>query len=138
MVLGYTTGVYDLFHIGHVNLLRSAKALCDRLIVGVTVDELVAYKHKKAVIPFSERLEVVRSCRFVDLAIPQTNIDKFQAWKKLKFNVLVVGDDWHEAGIWPDLERNLKNVGVDVRYIPYTQGTSSTLINDTLKKLRNV
>ena len=78
MVVGYTTGVYDLFHIGHLNLLKNAKGLCDKLIVGVTVDELVAYKNKKSVIPFEERIEIVRSIKCVDAAIPQENIDKFE------------------------------------------------------------
>ena len=88
MQLGYTCGVYDLFHIGHLNLLKNAKGLCDKLIVGVTVDELVAYKHKKAVIPFSERIEIVRNIKFVDAAIPQENIDKYEMWKKLHFDIL--------------------------------------------------
>ena len=86
MVIGYTTGVYDLFHIGHVNLLRNAKALCEKLIVGVTVDDLVAYKGKRSVIPFHERIEVVRACRYVDVAIPQTEIDKIETVKKLNAN----------------------------------------------------
>ncbi|EOB0864123.1 adenylyltransferase/cytidyltransferase family protein [Campylobacter coli] len=76
--LGYTSGVYDLFHIGHLNLLKNAKGLCDKLIVGVTIDELVQYKNKKSVIPFSERIEIVRSIKYVDAAIPQENIDKYQ------------------------------------------------------------
>ncbi|EAL7950850.1 glycerol-3-phosphate cytidylyltransferase, partial [Campylobacter coli] len=89
--LGYTSGVYDLFHIGHLNLLKNAKGLCDKLIVGVTVDELVQYKNKKSVIPFSERIEIVRSIKYVDAAIPQENIDKYQMWEKLHFDVLFVG-----------------------------------------------
>lgn len=92
--LGYTSGVYDLFHIGHLNLLKNAKGLCDKLIVGVTIDELVQYKNKKSVIPFSERIEIVRSIKYVDAAIPQENIDKYQMWEKLHFDVLFVGDDW--------------------------------------------
>ncbi|EOA4392864.1 adenylyltransferase/cytidyltransferase family protein [Campylobacter coli] len=83
--LGYTSGVYDLFHIGHLNLLKNAKGLCDKLIVGVTIDELVQYKNKKSVIPFSERIEIVRSIKYVDAAIPQENIDKYQMWEKLHF-----------------------------------------------------
>ncbi|HEC1272932.1 TPA: adenylyltransferase/cytidyltransferase family protein, partial [Campylobacter coli] len=90
--LGYTSGVYDLFHIGHLNLLKNAKGLCDKLIVGVTIDELVQYKNKKSVIPFSERIEIVRSIKYVDAAIPQENIDKYQMWEKLHFDVLFVGD----------------------------------------------
>ncbi|EPD9803094.1 adenylyltransferase/cytidyltransferase family protein [Campylobacter coli] len=85
--LGYTSGVYDLFHIGHLNLLKNAKGLCDKLIVGVTIDELVQYKNKKSVIPFSERIEIVRSIKYVDAAIPQENIDKYQMWEKLHFDV---------------------------------------------------
>ena len=80
LIIGYTTGVFDLFHIGHLNLLKNAKAMCDRLIVGVTSDELVTYKHK-AVIPFEERLEIVRSIKYVDAAIIQDNLDKYEAWK---------------------------------------------------------
>ncbi|HFF9634545.1 TPA: adenylyltransferase/cytidyltransferase family protein [Campylobacter coli] len=79
--LGYTSGVYDLFHIGHLNLLKNAKGLCDKLIVGVTIDELVQYKNKKSIIPFSERIEIVRSIKYVDAAIPQENIDKYQMWE---------------------------------------------------------
>ncbi len=96
MIIGYTTGVYDLFHIGHLRLLRNAKAMCDKLIVGVSTDELVSYKFKKVVIPFSERIEIVQSIRFVDAVIPQENMDKMEAWKKLKFDVMFVGDDWYE------------------------------------------
>ena len=97
MVLGYTTGVFDLFHIGHLNMLKNAKGMCDKLIVGVTTDELVSYKHKKAVIPFEERIEIVRNIECVDVAIPQNSMDKFEAWKKLKFDVMFVGDDWYAS-----------------------------------------
>lgn len=136
MKIGYTTGVFDLFHIGHLNMLKNAKGLCDKLIVGVTVDELVAYKNKKAVIPFEERIEIVRNIKFVDTAIAQENLDKFEAWKKLKFDILFVGDDWYDTDSWREYEEKFNKVGVRVIYFPYTKGTSSTLINETLKKLR--
>lgn len=137
LIIGYTTGVFDLFHIGHLNLLKNAKAMCDRLIVGVTSDELVTYKHKKAVIPFEERLEIVRSIKYVDAAIIQDNLDKYEAWKKLKFDILFVGDDWYNTDQWNTYEELLTKVGVRIIYFPYYKGTSSTLINETLKKLRD-
>lgn len=137
MNIGYTTGVYDLFHIGHLNLLRNARGLCDRLIVGVTSDELVSYKKKRSVIPFSERIEIVRACRYVDAVVPQEELDKFLAWEKIRFNTLFVGDDWFGSDRWEAAEKQFKEVGVRVVYFPYTKGTSSTLINETLQTLRS-
>tara|TARA_B000000609_G_C24174888_1_gene353095 strand:- start:1751 stop:2167 length:417 start_codon:yes stop_codon:yes gene_type:complete len=137
MIIGYTSGVYDLFHIGHLNMLRNAKSMCDKLIVGVTTDELVSYKLKKSVIPFTERIEIVRSLNCVDVAIPQTDIDKVKIWNKLKFNILFVGDDWYNNKNWKKYESQLKKKKVKIIYFPYTKGTSSTLLNSTLKKLRN-
>ncbi|EOV8628945.1 adenylyltransferase/cytidyltransferase family protein [Proteus mirabilis] len=134
--MGYTSGVYDLFHIGHVNILKNAKAMCDKLIVGVTVDELVSYKGKKSVIPYYERIEVVRACRYVDVAIPQNNMDKVAAAKKYQATYLFVGDDWYDTEKWKQHEIDLAKIGCKVIYFPYTQGTSSTLINNTLNKLR--
>ena len=122
-IIGYTSGVYDLFHIGHLNLLKNAKGLCDKLVVGVSVDELVAYKNKRAVIPFAERL-------------PQEDLDKFKMWEKLHFDVLFVGDDWFKSERWEEMERKFNGVGVRVVYFPYTKGTSSTILNATLRKLR--
>ena len=136
MIIGYTSGVYDLFHVGHVNILRNAKAMCDKLVVGVTVDELVEYKGKQPVIPYSERIEVVRACRFVDVAIPQNNMDKTAAAKKNRASYLFVGDDWYATKKWEEYEAELESVGCKVIYFPYTQGTSSTLINNTLINLR--
>ena len=135
-VVGYTTGVFDLFHIGHLNLLRNVKGLCDKLIVGVTTDELVAYKNKRAVIPFLERMEIVRSIKYVDAVVAQSDMDKFTMWERLKFDVMFVGDDWFKTEKWEKLEAQFKEVGVDIIYLPYTKGTSSTLINETLEKLR--
>ncbi len=136
MVIGYTTGVFDLFHIGHVNLLRNAKSMCDKLIVGVTVDALVAYKYKKAVIPFEERIEIVRACRYVDLAVPQETMDKLDAYRRYKFNIMFVGDDWYQTEKWNELEKQFLAYGVRIIYFPYTKTTSSTLINETLLRLR--
>jgi glycerol-3-phosphate cytidylyltransferase len=136
MNIGYTTGVFDLFHVGHVNLLRNAKSMCDKLIVGVTTDELVGYKFKKSVIPFEERIEIVRCCSFVDAAIPQENIDKYLAWEKIKFNTIFVGDDWFNQDRWQELEKKFNSAGVRIIYFPYTKGTSSTLINETLQSIR--
>ena len=134
--MGYTSGVYDLFHIGHLNLIKNAKGLCDKLIVGVTSDELVAYKNKKAIIPHQERMEIVRNIRHVDSVVPQNDMDKFKMWQRLKFDLMFVGDDWFETEKWQELDGQFKEVGVKIVYFPYTKGTSSTLINETLKKLR--
>ena len=136
MIIGYTSGVYDLFHVGHVNILRNAKAMCDKLVVGVTVDELVAYKGKNPVIPYHERIEVVRACKYVDVAIPQNNMDKASSAKKNHASYLFVGDDWYESDKWEQHEKELEEVGCKVIYFPYTKGTSSTLINNTLVNLR--
>ena len=135
-IIGYTSGVYDLFHIGPLNLLKNAKALCDKLIVRVTVDSLVEYKHKRSVIPFEERIEIVRNIKCVDAAIPQEDLDKFKMWEKLHFDVLFVGDDWFKSERWQEMEKKFDEVGVRVVYFPYTKGTSSTLLSATLKKLR--
>jgi glycerol-3-phosphate cytidylyltransferase len=137
MVIGYTAGVYDLFHVGHLNLLRNAKSLCDKLIVGVSVDELVSYKNKKAVIPFEERIEIVRSCKYVDLAIPQVSMDKFDALDRYKFQIMFVGDDWYKTEKWNLIENEFLERNVRIIYFPYTKSTSSTLINETLIKLRS-
>lgn len=136
MIIGYTSGVFDLFHIGHLNLLRNSKSLCDKLIVGVTTDELVSYKYKKAVIPFEERIEIVRNISYVDTVVPQESMDKFEVWKKLKFDLMFVGDDWFENERWIQYESQFKEVGVKVIYFPYTKSTSSTLLNETLLNLR--
>tara|TARA_B110001452_G_scaffold153368_1_gene127610 strand:+ start:2900 stop:3343 length:444 start_codon:yes stop_codon:yes gene_type:complete len=135
-VVGYTSGVYDLFHVGHLNLLKNAKGLCDKLIVGVTSDELVEYKNKQAVIPHQERMEIVRNIKFVDTAIPQYDMDKFKMWERLKFDVMFVGDDWFQTPKWEAIESRLKEVGVKIIYFPYTKGVSSTLVNDTLASIR--
>ena len=136
-MIGYTSGVYDLFHVGHLNLLKNAKGLCDQLIVGVSSDELVSYKNKKAVIPHNERMEIVRNIKFVDAVVPQNDMDKFKMWERLKFDVMFVGDDWFGTPKWKELDKKFKSVGVKIIYFPYTTGVSSTLINETLNNLRH-
>ena len=118
MVIGYTTGVYDLFHIGHLNLLKNAKGMCDKLIVGVTVDELVKYKGKKALIPFEDRIEIVRSIKYVDVAVPQYNMDKLDACKKLGASILFVGDDWYGTEKWKEYEEEFQKAGIKIVYFP--------------------
>ena len=136
MIIGYTTGVYDLFHIGHLNLLKNAKGMCDKLIVGVTVDELVAYKGKKSMIPFEDRIEIVRSIKYVDAAVPQYDMDKLSACKKLGAKFLFVGDDWYGTEKWREYERQFKQEGIQIVYFPYTKGVSSTKINEALNAVR--
>jgi len=138
VVIGYTTGVFDLFHIGHVNLLRNAKAMCDRLVVGVTTDELmVEYKQRPSVIPFTERCEIVRAVRHVDVVIAQHTMDKIDAWNRLRFDVMFVGDDWYATPKWQAIQAQLAKCGVRTVYFPYTRGTSSTLINRILVERRD-
>ena len=136
MIIGYTTGVYDLFHIGHLNLLKNAKGMCDKLVVGVTVDELVAYKGKKAMIPFEDRIEIVRSIKYVDAAVPQYDMDKLAACKKLKARILFVDDDWYATEKWQEYERQFKEAGIEIVYFPYTKGVSSTQITKALNAVR--
>jgi glycerol-3-phosphate cytidylyltransferase len=134
--IGYTSGVFDLFHIGHLNVLRNAKTHCNKLIVGVTDDELVRYKNKKSVIPFVERIEIVKHIDFVDEVVCQSDMNKMSMWRKLKFDVMFVGDDWKGTDKWNNIEEQFSKINVDLIYFPYTKGTSSTLINSTLENLR--
>ena len=136
MIIGYTTGVYDLFHIGHLNLMKNAKGMCDKLIVGVTVDELVAYKGKKAMIPFEDRIEIVRSIKYVDAAVPQYDMDKLSACKKLGASYLFVGDDWYGTDKWKQYEKEFAAEGIKIIYFPYTKGISSTQISKALQAVR--
>lgn len=127
-IIGYTCGVFDLFHIGHLNLLRNAKSLCDKLIVGVSTDDLVKYKHKSPVIPWNDRAMIVQSIKYVDAVIPQDDRDKITAYHKLKYDILFVGDDWYDNQEWKLWEQELHKFGVRVIYFPYTTTTSSTSI----------
>lgn len=136
--IGYATGVFDMFHIGHLNLLRQAKLSCDYLIVGVTTDELTfQIKNKKPIIPFSERIEIVQSCRYVDEAVPERSADKLLAWEALKFDITFKGDDWKGSEKWDALEKQFGALGVEVEYFPYTVHTSSTTLRSALEKIIN-
>lgn len=135
-IIGYTTGVFDLFHIGHLNILKQAKEHCDYLIVGVTVDELVSYKGTNAIIPFEERMKIVEAIKYVDEVVPQSSMDKMEAWNRLKFNKMFVGSDWKGTDKWNKFEEEFKEVNVEIVYFPYTQGTSSTQLRETLSKIR--
>lgn len=136
MTIGYTAGVYDLFHIGHLNLLKNAKGMCDKLIVGVTTDDLVSYKGKQAMIPFEDRLEIVRSIRYVDAVVPQDDMDKLTMCKKLGATMLFVGDDWYGTEKWQKYEQEFAEAGIKIIYFPYTKGVSSTKITEALKTAR--
>ena len=136
MIIGYTAGVFDLFHIGHLNLLRNAKGMCDKLIVGVTTDNLATYKGKYPVIPFSDRLEIVRSIRYVDAVVAQETMDKLSMCQKLKANIMFVGDDWYGTDKWKGYEQEFMQNQIQIIYFPYTKGVSSTQISKALKTLR--
>ena len=136
MIIGYTAGVYDLFHVGHLNLLKNAKGMCDKLVVGVTVDELVSYKGKEAVIPFEERIEIIRSIRYVDAAVPQYDMNKLKVCKEIGASVMFVGDDWYGTEKWQKYEEEFAREGIKIIYFPYTKGVSSTKISQALKAVR--
>lgn len=128
-VIGYAPGAYDLFHIGHLNILTRAARQCDRLIAGVVTDDVVLRaKGKAPVIPFAERLAIVRSVRYVDEAVPDPYVDKFQMWPGLRYDVLFKGDDWRGTEKGEALQARLAEVGARVVYFPYTLHTSSTLL----------
>ena len=131
--IGYTTGVFDMFHIGHLNIIKRAKEECDFLIVGVSTDEnVIRYKNKTPIIPFEERKAIVEALKYVDKVVPQENMDKFAAWEKYHFDVLFHGNDWKNSSMYNEIEEKLKGVGVEFVYFPYTKGTSSTILREKL------
>jgi glycerol-3-phosphate cytidylyltransferase len=131
--VGYAPGVYDLFHVGHLNILRHARSRCDYLVAGVVSDEMAELaKGRPPVIPLVERLEIIRSIRFVDAAFVETVPDKLVTWQQVRFDVLFKGDDWRGTPKGEKLERDFGTVGVEVVYFPYTVHTSSTQLRDVL------
>lgn len=138
MVIGYTTGVYDMFHIGHLNIIKTAKSQCDYLIVGVSTDELVQReKNKTPVIPFEERIEIVSAIKYVDQVVAQENKDKLAAWHKYKFNKMFVGDDWKGTAAWDTYEKQFEPYHVEIVYLPHTDGISSSLLTEYVKRQIN-
>lgn len=136
-IVGYTTGVFDMFHIGHLNILKRAKEHCDYLIVGVSTDELCEnYKKKRPIVPFEERKAIVEAIRYVDQVVPQVDRDKYHAWEKHRFDVMFVGDDWKNSPLFNELEEKFKAVGVSIEYFPYTKGTSSTILREKLDQIK--
>jgi len=134
--VGYTTGVYDMFHIGHLNILKKAKEQCEYLIVAISTDELVqTSKNKMPIIPFDERVEIVQSIKYVDQVVPQNDKDKMGAYNKYKFDAMFVGDDWKNHPLFQDAEKKLKESNVDVIYFPYTKETSSTMLREKLQAI---
>lgn len=132
-VIGYAPGAYDLFHIGHLNVLRHAAENCDRLIAGVVSDEmLLLTKGRAPVIPLAERLEIVGSLRFVDAVHAEVLPDKVDTWRQVRFDVIFKGDDWRGTPKGDRLERDFAAVGVQVEYLPYTMHTSSTILRKAL------
>lgn len=132
--IGYTTGVFDLFHVGHLNILKKAKEQCDFLIVGVSKDELVQqYKNRQPVIPFVERMEIVAGIKYVDKAVAQVSRDKFAAWELLHFDAMFVGDDWKGSPLFKEMEDKFSTVGVEIIYLPYTKGVSTTELKQKIK-----
>lgn len=134
--VGYAPGAYDLFHIGHLNILRHARSQCDYLVAGVVSDEMAERaKGRRPVIPLVERLEIVRSVKYVDAAFVETVPDKVETWKQVRFDVLFKGDDWRGTPKGEKLERDFAEVGVEIVYFPYTVHTSSTQLRRALDLL---
>jgi glycerol-3-phosphate cytidylyltransferase len=137
-IIGYTTGVFDMFHIGHLHLLKKAKNRCDYLIVGVSSDELVkSYKNKMPIIPFEHRLEIVSSLKFVDEVLVQSHRNKFQQFLDIGYDKLFVGDDWKGSEIFTALEEQLEPYGATIEYFPYTKEVSSSKFREILQNIYN-
>ena len=136
MIIGYTAGVYDMFHIGHLNVIKNAKKNCDFLIVGVSTDEVVEKnKNKKPVIPYNDRKAIVEAVKYVDQVIPQERYDiegKIEIVKKYKIDLMFVGSDWQGTEKWNNIEKELAKVGCKVVYLPHTDGISSTILRNRL------
>ena len=133
--IGYTTGVYDMFHIGHLNILRRAKEQCDYLVVGVTTDDLcLKRKNKRPIINEVDRMAIVEAIRYVDKVVPQTDMDKIRPVRDLGADAVFVGSDWKGTEAWNNYEKQFAEVGCTVVYLDHTDGISSTILRDKLNE----
>lgn len=136
--IGYAAGAFDLFHVGHLNILRQARMRCDYLIAGVVSDEqLLIRKGHLPVVPLGERLAVVEAIKYVDEVHPEILPNKIDTWRGCHFDIFFKGDDWRGSPAGLDLERQFAEVGVAVEYFPYTLHTSSTILRRTLNKINS-
>lgn len=134
MVIGYTTGVFDMFHIGHLNILRRAKERCDYLIVGVSTDECVeSYKHRTPIIPYNQRSAIVAAIKYVDEVVPQVSMDKLEFLKQRHFDVMFHGDEWKGTELYNRYEQEFALYDARIEYLAHTQGISSTILRDKIK-----
>lgn len=132
-IVGFTAGTFDMFHIGHLNLIKNAYSRCDYLIVGVNSDQLVkSYKGKSAVIPLEERMEIIRSLRFVNEVMPIDSLDKKVSWYQKHYDLLFIGDDWKGNPRWENTSKEMEKYGVKTIFLPHTKGTNSTLLRERL------
>ena len=134
MIIGYTTGVFDMFHIGHLNILRRAKEYCDYLIVGVSTDECVeSYKHHAPMIPYEQRAAIVAAIKYVDEVVPQTSMDKLAFLKNRHFDVMFHGNEWKGTELYNQYEKDFAKYGARIEYLSHTDGISSTMLRERLK-----
>lgn len=134
-IIGYTTGVYDMFHVGHLNILKRAKSQCDYLIVGVSTDELVQHdKNKTPIIPFEDRCKIVEAIKYVDQVVPQFDKNKIGAWSRYHFDKMFVGSDWQGTPQWIKFEKEFNPLNVEIVYLPHTDGISSSLLRELLHR----
>ena len=135
-VIGYTQGTFDMFHIGHLNLIKNAKRHCDYLVVGVNSDDLVeSYKNKRPIIPLDERVEIMRAIKYVDEVIVTNTLDKKEIWEKVRFNEIYIGDDWKGNERWEKTGKEMEQLGAKLVFLPYTKDTSSTMLREKLKEI---
>ena len=135
-IVGYVSGAWDMFHIGHLKLLERAKNHCDYLIVGVNTDERIAkQKNRAPIFPYEERAAIVEACKYVDKVIPQKDSDRLATWQKYHFNKLFAGSDWKNTPRWNEYTKQLEPLGVEIVFFPRTKGISSTKIRNTLQNV---
>lgn len=135
MIIGYTTGVFDMFHIGHLNILRRAKEHCDYLIVGVSTDDVVeSYKHHKPIITYEQRAAIVAAIKYVDEVVPQTTMDKTDFLKHRHFDVMFHGDEWKGTELYNNYEKEFAKYGAKIEYLSHTEGISSSMLREIIIK----